>query len=214
MGALSAAVWADGQILSARYELLSRGHAEKLIPMIAEVCEEAGLDVTACGRIGVTIGPGTFTGQRVGLAAARAMRLGTNLQIVGVTTLKAIAAGVDDAAEDDFIVSVVDARRGEIYLQVFTRNLEEVSKPLVMAMSDAAAEVKALAATCLLVGTGAAIMAPALTQIGVPFRMSDASEQPDARHIARLAASEDATVSQAPSPLYLRAPDAKLPKSK
>ena len=214
MGALSAAIWSDGHIISARHAILSRGHAEKLMPMVADVCDEAGLEVASCDRIGVTIGPGTFTGQRVGLAAARAMKLGTSLDLVGVTTLQALAAAVEDAATDDAIVSVIDARRGELYVQAFSPTLEDLSPPAVLSPPDAVIRIHKLDRPLIIVGTGAGLMAPVLADKGAQFRYSTASAQPDARLVARLAAAADMSVPQVPSPLYLRAPDAKLPQSK
>jgi len=214
MGALSAAIWVDGKIVSARHELLNRGHAEKLMPMIAEVCDESACDIADCNRIGVTIGPGTFTGQRVGLAAARAMRLGTNLSIAGITTLKALAAGVADAASGDVIASLIDARRGEVYLQTFTPDLEELSAPSVLSPAAAADHLEARARSLVLVGTGAELIAPLLTQKKVTFQLSCAADQPDACHVARLASGVEGELPHVPSPLYLRAPDAKLPRSK
>lgn len=214
MGALSAAIWSDGEIISARHEILSRGHAEKLMPMIAEVCGDAALDVADCDRIGVTIGPGTFTGQRVGLAAARAMRLGTDLSIAGLTTLKALAAGVDDAEAGSVIVSLIDARRGEVYMQLFSAALDDLSAPCVVTPVAAANHLQSVNGSLILVGTGAKLVSPILNENQTAFKLSSAAAQPDASHVARLAATVEEAELHIPSPLYLRAPDAKLPEPK
>jgi len=91
LGACSAAVWADGLVLARAFEPRSRGHAEALLPMIEAVLAEAGLRLDALDRLAVTVGPGSFAGTRVGLAAARGLALATGLPLVGVTTLEAVA---------------------------------------------------------------------------------------------------------------------------
>jgi len=214
MGALSAAIWVDGKITGSRHQLLTRGHAEKLMPMITEVCLEARLEVSDCDRIGVTVGPGTFTGQRVGLAAARAMRLGTDLDLVGITTLKALAAGVEDADQTEVIASVIDARRGEVYLQTFTPALDALSQPAVLSPSAAVDQLMTASGPLLLVGSGAELVVSLLAQNHAAFKVSSAAGQPDACHVARLASEVEGDVTHVPSPLYLRAPDAKLPQAR
>ncbi|TDI65023.1 MAG: tRNA (adenosine(37)-N6)-threonylcarbamoyltransferase complex dimerization subunit type 1 TsaB [Alphaproteobacteria bacterium] len=216
MAACSAAIWCDGNIAAYRLVPQPRGHAETIMPMIADICLEAGIAVSELDRIGVTIGPGTFTGQRVGLAAARAMVLGTKVGIVGVTTLRALAAGVQpDSAP--LIASLIDARRGEVYAQVFDRQLSPVMPPQVLTPERAARALTACAEggnDLVLVGTGALLVADVMEPRGFTVTKSQASPQPDARHVAALAAAADTPDGIVPSPLYLRPPDAKLPGRK
>ncbi len=216
MAACSAAIWCDGNIAAYRLVPQPRGHAETIMPMIADICREAGIVIGALDRIGVTIGPGTFTGQRVGLAAARAMVLGTKVGIVGVTTLRALAAGVQpDSAP--LIASLIDARRGEVYAQVFDRQLSPVMPPQVLTPERAARALTACAEggnDLVLVGTGALLVADVMAPRGFAVTKSDASPQPDGRHVAALAAAADTPDGILPSPLYLRPPDAKLPERK
>lgn len=216
MAACSAAIWCDGNIAAYRLVPQPRGHAETIMPMIADICLEAGIAVSELDRIGVTIGPGTFTGQRVGLAAARAMVLGTKVGIVGVTTLRALAAGVQpDSAP--LIASLIDARRGQVYAQVFDRQLSPVMPPQVLTPERAARALTACAEggnDLVLVGTGALLVADVMEPRGFTVTKSQASPQPDARHVAALAAAADTPDGIVPSPLYLRPPDAKLPGRK
>lgn len=216
MAACSAAIWCDGNIAAYRLVPQPRGHAETIMPMIADICLEAGIAVSELDRIGVTIGPGTFTGQRVGLAAARAMVLGTKVGIVGVTTLRALAAGVQpDSAP--LIASLIDARRGEVYAQVFDPQLRPVMPPQVLTPERAARALTACAEggnDLVLVGTGALLVADVMEPRGFTVTKSQASPQPDARHVAALAAAADTPDGIVPSPLYLRPPDAKLPGRK
>jgi len=216
MAACSAAIWCDGNIAAYRLVPQPRGHAETIMPMIADICLEAGIAVSELDRIGVTIGPGTFTGQRVGLAAARAMVLGTKVGIVGVTTLRALAAGVQpDSAP--LIASLIDARRGQVYAQVFDRQLSPVMPPQVLTPERAARALTACAEggnDLVLVGTGALLVADVMEPRGFTVTKSQASPQPDARHVAALVAAADTPDGIVPSPLYLRPPDAKLPGRK
>ena len=216
MAACSAALWVDGAIKAYRFVPQARGHAETIMLMIADVCGEAGMPVGELDRIGVTIGPGTFTGQRVGLAAARAMVLGTKVRVVGVNTLQAVAAGVQGVESGQALASVFDARRGEVYAQAFDAQLGSLMPPQVLTPEKAARAFVACAEGrdgLVLVGTGLSLVADLIAAHPIAVTCSQASPQPDARHVARLAAVVDEPDETLPSPLYLRPPDAKLPAS-
>lgn len=210
-GALSVAVHDDGGALASAFELRTRGHAEELMPAIETVLAEAALGFSDLDALAVTIGPGTFTGLRVGLAAARGLALARGLPLVGVTTLEAIAASVV-ASDDEVIVASFDAKRGEVYVQAFDAELAPLTEPALVAV----AEVGALLPRrkLLLVGTGAALLEEALH--GFDRRPADAPAQPRADIVAQLALKRLAVdgidaFRVAPAPLYIRAPDAKLP---
>src|SRR5579875_1278864 len=98
---------------------MERGHQERLAPMVAEAMAEAGLGFDRLERIVVTVGPGSFTGLRVGLACARAMALALDVSCVGVGTLQALVASAPGAAEAPLSAAVLDARRGQVYVQPF-----------------------------------------------------------------------------------------------
>src|SRR5215469_18736749 len=91
LGACSVAVLADDQVLAHRLEFMERGHAEALAPMVEQAMRDAGVGFPALDRLGVTVGPGTFTGQRVGLAFMRGMRLALGRPLIGITSLEAMA---------------------------------------------------------------------------------------------------------------------------
>jgi tRNA threonylcarbamoyladenosine biosynthesis protein TsaB len=201
------------RVLAHRFEVRTRGHAEALMPMLAAVMAEAGVTPAALEALAVTIGPGTFTGLRVGLAAARGLALARALPLVGVTTLEAVAAPVE-AHEGEVIAAAFDARRGEIYLQVFDAAHEAVCEPMIVALDAALAHLPGTAFVA--VGTGAALVAEALDSRGLVCRLAANAPQPDALAVAkialaRLAARGPDRFRAAPAPLYLRAPDAKLP---
>lgn len=193
--ACSAAVVESDGVLASRSEPMERGHQERLGPLVAEVM--AGLDFAELERIGVTVGPGSFTGLRVGLAFAKGLGLALGRPVTGVGTLQALAAGEPGSA-----AAVVDARRGQVYLQAFIDGAP-ATEPEALTAEDAAARLRALGAGWRLVGTGAELLHPLL-----PSAIVGARTGPDPVAVARLA---EAAPHGPARPLYLRAPDAKLP---
>jgi tRNA threonylcarbamoyladenosine biosynthesis protein TsaB len=200
LGACSVALLQDDEVKAHRFEEMARGHAEALAPMVEEAMRAAGLSFAALDRLAVTTGPGTFTGQRVGLAFMRGLRLALKKPLIGVTTLEAMAAATEAARA----AAIHDAKRDEAYLSLW-QNGATVLAPQVMPFDDAVARIRAFGA-CALCGTGAEAASKALDQ---GFRLTGI-RQPDALWVARLAVSRP-VLDQPPAPLYLRPPDAKLP---
>ncbi len=200
LGACSAAVLDGEKILSHQFVPMARGHAEALAPMVADVMREAGLGFDALDRLAVTTGPGTFTGQRVGLAFMRGLKLALKKPLVGVTSMEAMAM----ATEKRNAAVIHDAKRDEAYLLLWDGGV--VLEPMVMGFASAIEKIRAFTPD-VIAGTGAV---QAASQTGIPA--SDI-EQPDALWVARLAMTRDADDAP-PAPLYLRAPDAKLPGGK
>lgn len=195
--ACSAALIEQGRVVAERHEIIARGHAERLVPLIAELLAEAG--VTRADRLSVDVGPGSFTGIRVGLAAARAFGLAWKAPVDGFTSTALVAAGVfaDHPAIDRLYVAF-DASRGEVYVQAFDRGGE--AGPLEALAPELAA---AAAHGRTVVGSGAALLLAidaSLAVIDHPWPRAA-----DARHLG--AADRGA----AARPLYIRPPDAKVP---
>jgi len=219
-GACSAALWrgeadSEGQVLARRFELMRSGHAERLLPQVMEVMAEAGLKMADLDRLASTIGPGSFTGTRVALAAARGMALALDIPLIGVTTLEAVATGLP-LGKGKVRIAVFDARRGELYLQAFDgAELTALSDPGLFKVDAAATAIIAVAAgrPIEIAGTGAQLLADALAGQGVRAEVPEAEPHPDAALVARIAAGR-AIPAIPPAPLYLRAPDAKLPEPK
>jgi len=197
LGACQVAVVRAGRLLAARSELMQRGHQERLAVMTQDVVGEAGLRFDKLERIAVTIGPGSFTGLRVGLAFAKGLALATGAPLVGMGTLQALAASADDGRT----AGVIDARRGQVYAQAFEAG-RPLDPPQVLPFDVAAARLRELAV--LAIGPGAGLFAETL---GVGRTLEIAA--PDLDVLARLA--EAAPAGDEVRPLYLRAPDAKLP---
>jgi tRNA threonylcarbamoyladenosine biosynthesis protein TsaB len=200
LGACSVAVVTDGAVLAHRFQEMTRGHAEALAPMVDEIMRQAGIGFDALDRLAVTTGPGTFTGQRVGLAFMRGLRVGLKKPLIGVTTLEAMAA----ATQKNRAAAIHDAKRDEAYLLLW-ENGRVILEPAVVSFTDALARIRAFGASALC-GTGAEKAGDAL---GEGFPVTDI-RQPDALWVARLAAGRPIPAVP-PAPLYLRAPDAKLP---
>src|SRR5262245_46955127 len=115
LGACSAAVIADGKVLARFFEAMERGHAEALAPMAAKTIQAAHLSLDDIDRLAVTTGPGTFTGQRVGLAFMRALALALDRPLAGVTTTAVLAFEACQRLSARWAIGASDARRGEIY---------------------------------------------------------------------------------------------------
>lgn len=195
----AAAVYDSGSdsVMGEVTETIGRGHAEHLMHVVDEALAKAGTALSDVERIVVTIGPGSFTGIRIGVAAARGFALSLDIPAVGVTTLEVMAAAAGKQNPGKPVLAAIDAKREEIYLQAFAAN----GDPLDEARAVTVDEARTIAAAFDGIVTGTAVA-----------RLSDAppAERPDAFPIAvvaRLGAAKP--VSEKPKPLYLRGPDAR-----
>lgn len=207
LGACSAAVLDTEQpgILASESLPMARGHAEALMPLVAEVMRRADLAVFDIDRVVVTTGPGSFTGLRVGIAAARGIALAAAKPAVGVSTLSAYAA--PHLADDDTspIIAAIDARHDHVYLQVFGPAGRILIAPRLAPLSEAARA--ASEAPSRIVGSAAQAVADRLPEgAPAPLRV-DARAAPDIVWVARMGAVLPESQSP-PKPQYLRAPDA------
>jgi tRNA threonylcarbamoyladenosine biosynthesis protein TsaB len=207
LGACSVALLEDDRLIAHIFEPMERGHAERLAPMVDEAMKQACVEFAALNRLAVTVGPGTFTGQRVGLAFMRGLRLALHIPLTGVTTLEAMAMAAMAETGLPRAAAIHDARRAEAYL-LLREGETVVQPPIVLPFAEAVTRIAAFGA-CALAGTGAA---SAHEKLGRDFALSTI-RQPDALWVARLAQKYPAP-AEAPGPLYLRAPDAKLPGGK
>jgi tRNA threonylcarbamoyladenosine biosynthesis protein TsaB len=196
----------DGRrVAVTRTEAMDRGHAERLFPLIRAALDEAGVAIGDVDRIVVTVGPGSFTGIRVALAAARGLALATGHPVVGVGTLEALAASCPEPP-DGPVLAAVDARRGEIYAGLYDRDGSVLEAPFV---ADAAGVLaRAGDRATVIVGSGAPILAHEAAVSGRQVPPSHPLAGPDPLAVARLGADRPVP-DRLPGPLYLRAPDAK-----
>ncbi len=203
MAACSVAVCDSGHDLplAKAHVAMERGHAEALAPMVRMVMTEAGLAFSALDRIAVTIGPGTFTGVRIGLAMARGLGLALDIPVIGIDTLSAIAA--NEAERDQPILVAADARRDEVYAALFIDG-KCVNRPAVLTIKRAAQLLPD--GPCYILGSGAERVLAAARRDDLT--RSRAGDLPSAANFWPLAIAAPITGSM-PAPLYLRAPDAK-----
>jgi tRNA threonylcarbamoyladenosine biosynthesis protein TsaB len=206
MAACSAALICGGtERVRHRFAPMERGHSEALFPMIKALMDEAELAFDDLDRIAVTCGPGTFTGVRAGIAAARGLALGCGAQVVSATSLEVMALGAlarlgpEECSRGMLIAH--DARRGELYVQRFGPEAEALGEPALATPGEAASLSRQVG---LVAGSGAALVAAEDRAI----RAVLPDLLPDAAHLARLA-TRRAPATRPVSPLYLRAPDAK-----
>ena len=194
-----------GGIVAGESLPMTRGHAEALMPLLKRVMDAASLTFSDIDRIAVTVGPGSFTGLRVGIAAARGIALAADKPAVGVSTLSAYAAPHMAADEQFQVVAAIDARHAHVYLQVFSPGGRTLTAPRLAALGEA---VQAAAATpSCIVGSAAQAVAAALSRSAAAPIAVDARAAPDIAWVARMGA----VVPEDQSPLkpqYLRAPDA------
>lgn len=213
LAACSVALWQDGRILAHRSEEMARGHSERLIPMVNDVMRDAGIGFAALTRIAATVGPGSFTGVRIALAAARGLSLACNVPLIGVTTLEAVAfAALRDAAETRAIVAVIDAGRPDLFLQLFAAGL--APQGAIEAVPPEQAAPRIPPGPVLVAGNGIARLRPFLAaRTDIVF--AQGAGVPDAADVAALAATRDvAPEGAAVAPVYVHAPYAKLPEDK
>jgi len=199
------ALWHDGAIVAHRDEAMDRGQAEALVPMIEETMAAAAVKFADLDRLAVTIGPGTFTGLRIGLATARGLALAAGLPLVGVTTLDALAgaARAEDFTDSALLVAI-ETKRADLYVQRFADRTTAVSAPASIDPGDLADWVGGGAQ--VVIGDGAARAAAALDAAGIATRLSTAPGQPDARIVAAIGAARPVTAGDPPPrPLYLGA---------
>ncbi len=212
LAACSAAVLdtQNGGVVASESLPMVRGHAEALLPLLQRVMQAAGLTFPDIDRIAVTTGPGSFTGLRVGLAAARGIALAADKPAVGVSTLSAYAA--PHVADDDRfpVVAAIDARHSHVYLQVFAPGGRSFTAPRLAPLHEA---IKAAAETASCIAGSAArfvadgLAAEGFAANGVAPVVVDPSPAPDIGWVARMGAV--VPPEQAPlKPQYLRAPDA------
>jgi tRNA threonylcarbamoyladenosine biosynthesis protein TsaB len=211
LSACSVAVLADGAVRAVRRQAMARGQAETLLPMVCAALDEAGLGFGDLDRLAVTVGPGSFTGLRIGLAAARGLALATGLPLVGVTTLEALAAATDPALRRDRVtVALIDSRRGDMFAQPFGADAAPLSQPA--AADPSALDALLPAGPLLLAGDAAPAALEVLARAGRDVVLASDSAMPDPVAVARLAAARplpDGPVAA----LYLRAPDVTLPRA-
>jgi tRNA threonylcarbamoyladenosine biosynthesis protein TsaB len=207
LGACAAAVLDSerGAILSSESDAMVRGHAEALMPLIARVMDAGRCEFADLDRIAVTVGPGSFTGLRVGIAAARGIALAAGKPSIGLSTLSALAAPHVAARSGETIIAALDARNEQVYFQVFAPDGTTIAAPR---LDRVRAAVRAVPVGPTVITGSAAEVVAAHWPSGSPSPRLETRAAPDIGWVARLgaAALDEGTP---PKPMYLRRPDAR-----
>ncbi|HEY1505236.1 MAG TPA: tRNA (adenosine(37)-N6)-threonylcarbamoyltransferase complex dimerization subunit type 1 TsaB [Stellaceae bacterium] len=200
----SAAVLIDDRPAVQRFAAMERGHAEALLPMIETILREAALTPASLDLLAVTIGPGSFTGLRIGLAAARGLALARTLPAIGITSFDAVK--VDNPAVQPLIIAL-ESKRAELFLQ--RRDRADPGLPALVPPGEWAAILPP--GPCSLAGDGAPRLAAGLGRSDIAVLPGHG--RPDPVALARLGAARWQAGDRTPLvPLYLRAPDTTAPR--
>ncbi len=207
LGACSVCVMEAGRTLPIAFDVeeMATGHAEALMPMIQRVMAQVEGGFSSLERVAVTVGPGSFTGLRIGIAAARGIGLAASIPVVGVSTLSAYAAPLVNPEESGVIAVGIDARHGALFFQAFTAAGRTIVLPRVISAREAGRAIGA--GPVRLAGSGAAALATEAMALGLKASIADLRPAPDVTWVAKLGLAADPASAEA-KPLYLRAPTA------
>lgn len=206
LGACSACVLDAGETVPVASEqvAMDRGHAEALMPMIERVMNAVEGGFASLDRVAVTVGPGSYTGLRVGISAARAIALAAEIPAVGVTTLAATAAPLVGREPGRVIAAALDAKHGQVWFQALNAQGKQLVSVRQVGYRDAARAIGA--GPVSLVGSAAMAVANEAWAIGLDALVLDESKASDIIWVARLGLVADPETAP-PRPLYLKAPE-------
>ncbi len=211
--ACSVALWRDGAVAVHEFQAMTRGHATELLPMVESVLKDAGVTIPELDALAVTVGPGGFTGLRIGLASARGFGAASGLPVIGVNTMEALAQGVGQV--DCPVLCLLDAKRADLYAQLFDGQGNPISEPVARLPQDVVGLLSEQSSKKVIVaGDSFDRVKDLLAEEGFLAEQSDVF-LPDARHVVEVAAQKGlpAKDKARPSALYIRPPDAELPKN-
>jgi tRNA threonylcarbamoyladenosine biosynthesis protein TsaB len=184
-------------------------HAGELMPAVADVMERSGLDWIELDAIAVGVGPGSFTGLRIGIATARALAVASGLLLRPVSSLAALARGIEEAGPSSVVLPLIDARRGEVFAAAYEGE-RELWAPFAVRPEELVERVRDADFTPLAAGDGSIRFRGVLETAGIRVAPdSSGAHVVRALHVCRLAAVAPGKPPEAVLPEYLRAPDAK-----
>ncbi|MEQ8507883.1 MAG: tRNA (adenosine(37)-N6)-threonylcarbamoyltransferase complex dimerization subunit type 1 TsaB [Rhodospirillaceae bacterium] len=205
MSACSVAVWQDNEVLSETTEMMVHGQAEALLPAIEHALKVSAITYADLDRVAVTVGPGSFTGVRVGLATARGLGAATGLPVMGIRTTEVIATQARQGTNKAIAV-VIDARRAEVYLHCFHNNGQQIMGPACLLPEDAAAQLER--DNWVIAGDAAKLVSSHMKQ------HHDIADVKSVNVLTLAAMVADRAVPEVgPRPVYIRPPDAVIPRN-
>ncbi len=200
----SVALWRDGKSLRTEYRPMKNGQAEALIPLIEGIMNACDTSYSDLDRIAVTLGPGSFTGVRVGIATARAIGLAAEKPLVGIATTEVYAAAAPE--ENKNILTAIDTKRGDLYVQIFDTSLKSLSNIEVTTIGELPKLIGPDPVT--VVGDAALAVTDVL---GESATLSDAPPFPDVALLAKLSSTRTPEPRDI-APIYARAPEIGRPR--
>lgn len=212
--ACSCALWQKDRITHWRFEEMQRGHAQALLPMIDDLMKDSGLDFKDLTALGVTIGPGAFTGLRIALATARGLATACDLPLIGVSTLETLNAALSDTERAGrTLLCALDAKRADLYVQAFDGKAMPLFDPLACLPQSVPGHLQTTNQKILIAGDSFERIAPPIEEAGLTPIKTEV-RLPDARAVCKLVAERGVDHNAVrPSALYIRPPDAVIPKN-
>ena len=208
--AVSAAVTEDGKVLASGYQDTGLTHSRTLMPIVEGILKNTGLTMADIGAVAVAAGPGSFTGIRIGVSAAKGLAFAADKPAIGVSTLAAMARNA--AFAGGLIVCAMDARRNQIYNALFEAkdgSLTRLTPDRAIGLAELAEELRSDSRPKTVVGDGARLCQGSLLEAGVPCRLAPAhlvmqSAVSVALEAEALAVAGGLVSPQALEPVYLR----------
>lgn len=194
----------EARVLGMVSENIGKGHAEVLMGYIERALAQANIGFAEIDRIAVNVGPGSFTGVRIGVSAARGFALVLNYPAIGVTAFEALAMEARETHPGSPVLVAIDAHRGEIYAQAFNSDGKSMGEPLAGSPDDVLALLSQMPYQPVLTGSASTRLNEMLAE---PLAVAGVAATGHIETFARIAALRDP--GEAPKPLYLRGPDAK-----
>lgn len=202
-------------VLAEAHSARGKRHAENLVPAVDFICGQAGIDLSEIGLVAVDVGPGLFTGLRVGVATAKAVAFALRVPMIGVASLDLLAFPV--RFSNRLIVAAIDARRGELYYAFYRQvpgGVQRLGDHVLGTPDDLASELLATGEEVLLVGDGAHRYVEAFEGLAKVELVDVGNSHPSAASLVQLAHAralrEDFERPDAIEPIYLRRPDAEI----
>ncbi|MFK4820516.1 tRNA (adenosine(37)-N6)-threonylcarbamoyltransferase complex dimerization subunit type 1 TsaB [Ochrobactrum quorumnocens] len=194
----------SGAVLAEVSEDIGKGHAEVLMDYIEQVMTQAGIAMSELDRVAVNVGPGSFTGVRIGVSAARGFALALGRPAIGVSAFDVLASEVAISHPGQPVLVLLEAHRGEIYEQAFGADGNARSNPMVVSRDEALALIQQQSSQTVLAGSAAATLNEMLAGT---FSVARGEPTGQIGTFAKLAALREP--GEAPKPLYMRGPDVK-----
>jgi tRNA threonylcarbamoyladenosine biosynthesis protein TsaB len=197
----SVALFENGELIAESEQRVSNAHGEALLPILEELLSRAGWKAKDIARWGVGVGPGSFTGTRIGVATVKGIAIATGAEVVGVDAFEAVRHGVEMNAGER-LATVLDAQRGEVFMQSTC-----IKEPIFAAIGDALRHLDSSSSALVVVGAGGALVDWSSASFQVRFVSNAPHDVPRASSVGKIALRSAPTNVDTLEPFYVRPPD-------